>query len=520
MATSCSVEHLQWGQTWPDREEFHRLADEGYRVVPIVRRLLADSLTPVGFYERLAGGRSGTFILESAEYGGTWSRYSFIGVHSMAQLTADAHGQAVWRGAVPAGVPTEGDVVDVAHATLKALKAPHVEGLPNLTSGLVGSVGWDAIRHWEPTLRAEAPDETGQPEMALALATDIVVVDHVSGSLWLIANAVNVDDRPTRADDAYDAAVARMERMQRAAAEPVAGEARVSVLDAAAPQPELRFRTPKADFERAVEATKRHIVDGDVFQTVISQRLDLDSPADPFDVYRVLRTLNPSPYMYFMALTDAQGRDFAIIGSSPETLIKVDDGHAMSFPIAGSRPRGATPEEDERLAAELLADPKERSEHIMLVDLARNDLSRVCKPETVDVVRLMDIKRFSHIMHICSTVTGEVADGVSAFDVFTAAFPAGTLSGAPKPRAVEIIDELEPADRGIYGGTVGYFDFSGNLDMAIAIRTAFLRGHEASVQAGAGIVLDSVPANEWQETRNKAEASVEAIRIAAQLRDA
>ncbi|MBM6699273.1 chorismate-binding protein [Bifidobacterium pullorum subsp. saeculare] len=520
MATSCSVEHLQWGQTWPDREEFHRLADEGYRVVPIVRRLLADSLTPVGFYERLAGGRSGTFILESAEYGGTWSRYSFIGVHSMAQLTADAHGQAVWRGAVPAGVPTEGDVVDVAHATLKALKAPHVEGLPNLTSGLVGSVGWDAIRHWEPTLRAEAPDETGQPEMALALATDIVVVDHVSGSLWLIANAVNVDDRPTRADDAYDAAVARMERMQRAAAAPVAGEARVSVLDAAAPQPELRFRTPKADFERAVEATKRHIVDGDVFQTVISQRLDLDSPADPFDVYRVLRTLNPSPYMYFMALTDAQGRDFAIIGSSPETLIKVDDGHAMSFPIAGSRPRGATPEEDERLAAELLADPKERSEHIMLVDLARNDLSRVCKPETVDVVRLMDIKRFSHIMHICSTVTGEVADGVSAFDVFTAAFPAGTLSGAPKPRAVEIIDELEPADRGIYGGTVGYFDFSGNLDMAIAIRTAFLRGHEASVQAGAGIVLDSVPANEWQETRNKAEASVEAIRIAAQLRDA
>ena len=302
------------------------------------------------------------------------------------------------------------------------------------------------------------------------------------------------------------------------AATPVAGEARVSVLDRSMPQPQLRFRTAKAEYERWVEETKRHIVDGDVFQTVISQRLDLDSPADPFDVYRVLRTLNPSPYMYFMTLTDAEGRDFNVIGSSPETLIKVDNGHAMTFPIAGSRPRGATPEEDERLAKELLADPKERSEHIMLVDLSRNDLSKVCLPSSVEVVQLMDIKRFSHIMHICSTVTGTVDPNLTTFDVFMSAFPAGTLSGAPKPRAIEIIDELEAADRGIYGGTVGYFDFSGNMDMAIAIRTAFLRDHQASVQAGAGLVLDSVPATEWQETRSKAEASVEAIQIAAQLR--
>lgn len=245
--------------------------------------------------------------------------------------------------------------------------------------------------------------------------------------------------------------------------------------------------------------------------------MDIDSPADPFDVYRVLRTLNPSPYMYFMTLTDPRGRDFNVIGSSPETLIKVDNGHAMTFPIAGSRPRGATPEEDERLAKELLADPKETSEHIMLVDLSRNDLSRVCVPSSVEVVSLMDIKRFSHIMHICSTVIGEVDPSLTTFDVFRSAFPAGTLSGAPKPRAVEIIDELEPADRGIYGGTIGYFDFSGNMDMAIAIRTAFIRDHGASVQAGAGLVLDSVPANEWQETRNKAGASVEAIQLAAQL---
>lgn len=517
--SECSVEHLQWGETWPDRAQFHELADQGYRVVPIVRRLLADSLTPVGFYERLAGGRSGTFILESAEYGGSWSRYSFIGVNSIAQLRSN-HGQADWLGKVPAGVPREGDVIEVAHAALKTLKAPRVNGLPNLTSGLVGSVGWDAIRHWEPTLRAEAPDETGQPELVLALATDIAVVDHVSGSVWLIANAVNIDDKPTRADIAYDEAVARLDAMQRNAATPTPGEARVSVLDPTVAQPELRFRTPKGDYERAVDVAKRHIIDGDVFQVVISQRVDIDSPADPFDVYRVLRTLNPSPYMYFMALTDAEGRDFNVIGSSPETLIKVDNGHAMTFPIAGSRPRGATVEEDEALAKELLADPKERSEHIMLVDLARNDLSRVCAPESVEVVSLMDIKRFSHIMHICSTVTGRVNPEMTAFDVFTSAFPAGTLSGAPKPRAIEIIDALELADRGIYGGTVGYFDFSGNMDMAIAIRTAFLRDHEASVQAGAGIVLDSVPATEWQETRNKAGASVEAVQVAAQLRSA
>ena len=515
--SGCSVRNLKWGATWPSREQFHELADEGYRVIPIVRRLLADSLTPVGFYERLAGGRSGTFILESAEFGGTWSRYSFIGVNSMAQLRSNG-GKADWLGKVPAGIPVEGDVVEVAHATLKTLKAPHVDGLPNLTSGLVGTVGWDSIRHWEPTLRAEAPNETGQPETVLALATDIAVVDHVSGSVWMIANAVNVDDRPTRADAAYDEAIARLDTMQRKAATPVGGEARVNVLDETISQPELRFRTEKADYEHAVEVAKRHIIDGDVSQVVISQRLDIDSPADPFDVYRVLRTLNPSPYMYFMALTDAQGRDFNVIGSSPETLIKVDNGHAMTFPIAGSRPRGATVEEDEQLAKDLLADPKERSEHIMLVDLARNDLSRVCQPESVEVVSLMDIKRFSHIMHICSTVTGRVNPDMTSFDVFTSAFPAGTLSGAPKPRAIEIIDELEPADRGIYGGTVGYFDFSGNLDMAIAIRTAFIRDHEASVQAGAGIVLDSVPASEWQETRNKAEASVEAVQIASQLR--
>lgn len=513
---NLSVKDVVWGQTWPSREQFHEIADAGYRVVPIVRRLLADSLTPVGLYERLAGGASGTFILESAEYGGSWSRYSFIGVSSMAQLRSD-NGSANWLGQVPVGVPREGDVLDVVREILQVLQSPKIDGLPNLTGGLVGSIGWDAIRHWEPTLRGTAPDETEQGELSLAFASDMAVVDHVSGSLWLIANAVNVNNLPTKADEAYDRAVERLDAMQQRAITPTEGELRMSVLNQKRLQPELRFRTPKQDFEEAVKKAQQHIIDGDVFQVVISQRLDLDSPSDPFDVYRVLRTLNPSPYMYFMTLTNTRGEDFNIVGSSPETLIKVDNGQAMTFPIAGSRPRGVTVAEDARLASELLADPKERSEHIMLVDLARNDLSRVCDPESVEVASLMDIKRFSHIMHICSTVTGTLRQDMHAFDVFTSAFPAGTLSGAPKPRAVEIIDELEPADRGIYGGTIGYFDFSGNMDMAIAIRTAYIRDHQASVQAGAGIVLDSVPETEWMETRNKAAASVQSVQIAAQL---
>lgn len=512
------VNGLDWGQTWPSAQGFHELASKGYRTVPVVRRILADSLTPVGFYEKLAGGKSGTFILESAEYGGSWSRYSFIGVRSMAQLRS-RDGQADWLGTVPSGIPLTGDVLDVAHAAMEVLRAPRVPGLPDLTGGLVGTVGWDATRHWEPTLRGTAPNETGQPELVLALATDIAVIDHVDGSVWFIANAINMDGSSEREELAYADALDRIVRMENRLTSPSQeGVIHASVLDSSLAQPEMRFRTPEAQFEEAVEKTKRHIVDGDAFQVVISNRVDIDSPANAFDVYRVLRTVNPSPYMYFFSLTDAQGHDFNVIGSSPETLIKVQGRHAMTFPIAGSRPRGATPEEDAALEKELLADEKERSEHVMLVDLSRNDLSQVCIPDTVEVVSLMEVKRFSHIMHIASTVTGEVAPGKSTFDVFKSAFPAGTLTGAPKPRAIEIIDELEPADRGIYGGTVGYFDFSGNMDMAIAIRTAYLSEHHASVQAGAGIVLDSVPAKEWQESRNKGAASVEAIRIAAQLR--
>ncbi len=506
---------LPWGATWPALEDFRTLAADR-RVIPVVRRLLADDVTPVGLYRTLAQGRPGTFVLESAEVDGTWARYSFVGVASRATLTV-ADGRAAWTGDVPVGVPTEGDVLEVLGSTLEALRTPHVPGLPPFTGGLAGALGWDVVRHWEPTLPAKAPEELGIPEVTLCLTSDLAVVDHVDGSVWLVANAINFDDTDERVDEAHADAVARLDRMTAALADPVTAPPGALAADG---EPALEFRTTREDFEAMVRTGKEAIRDGEVFQVVLSQRLDLDCPADPLDVYRVLRTINPSPYMYCFRLQDAAGQDFAVVGSSPETLVKVTDGRVMTYPIAGSRPRGATPEEDAALAEELLADPKERAEHIMLVDLSRNDLVKVCEPTSVEVVDFMAVRRFSHIMHICSTVVGRLRAGATALQTLVATFPAGTLSGAPKPRAIALIDELEPARRGIYGGTVGYFDFAGDMDMAIAIRTALIRDGRASVQAGGGIVADSVEELEYLESRNKAAAAVRAVQVAARLRPA
>jgi anthranilate synthase component 1 len=504
-----------WGVTAPDLPTFRALAADR-RVIPVVRRLLADDVTPVGLYRTLAQGRPGTFILESAELDGGWARWSFVGVASRATLSVRA-GQACWTGDVPVGVPLHGEVLDVLGATLDVLRTPVLPGLPPLTGGLVGTVGWEVVRHWEPTLPAKAPDELGVPELTLCLATDLAVVDHLDGSVWLVANAINFDDSDARVDEAHADAVRRLDAMQAALAAPVTSPPAVL---ADVPEPELEFRSTREEYEAAVREGKEAIRDGEVFQVVLSQRLDLDCPAAPLDVYRVLRTVNPSPYMYYLQLQDPDGRDFAVVGSSPETLVKVDDGRVMTYPIAGSRPRGATPEQDAELAAELLADPKERAEHLMLVDLSRNDLVKVCEPTSVEVVEFMAVRRFSHITHLCSTVVGRLRAGATALATLRATFPAGTLSGAPKPRAIALIDELEPAGRGIYGGTVGYFDFAGVMDMAIAIRTALIRDGRASVQAGAGIVADSVPELEYAESRNKAAAAVRAVQIAARLRGA
>ena len=506
---------LPWGTTWPALPEFRELAGDR-RVIPVVRRLLADDVTPVGLYRTLAQGRPGTFVLESAEVDGTWSRYSFVGVRSRATLTV-RDGAATWTGDVPVGVPTEGDVLEVLGETLEVLRTPAIAGLPPLTGGLVGSLGWDVVRHWEPTLPAKAPDELGVPELTLCLASDLAVVDHVDGSVWLVANAINFDATDARVDEAHADAVTRLDAMQAALGAAVATPP--AVLDDG-PEPEISFRTSREDYGATVRKGKEAIVEGEVFQVVLSQRLDVPCTADPLDVYRVLRTINPSPYMYLLNLEDGAGRPFAVVGSSPETLVRVQAGEVTTYPIAGSRPRGATPGRDAELAEELLADPKERAEHIMLVDLSRNDLAKVCEPATVEVVELMAVRRFSHIMHLCSTVIGRLREGATALAALTATFPAGTLSGAPKNRAIELIDELEPARRGVYGGTVGYFDFAGNMDMAIAIRTALIRDGVASVQAGGGIVADSVEQTEYEETRNKAAATVRAVQLASRLRPA
>ncbi|ROR71673.1 anthranilate synthase component I [Bogoriella caseilytica] len=512
---------LAWGRSWPNRVEFRELAAER-RVIPVVRRILADDVTPVGLYRRLGADRPGTFILESAEHDGAWARWSFIGVASRATLIG-RDGQAHWSGDVPAGVPTQGRILEVLKETLSILGTPAIPGLPPLTGGLVGALGWDVLREWEPNLRALAPSEHTTPDVALCLASDMVAVDHHDGSVWLIANALNMDGSAERVDEAHADALARLDGMEAMLARPATSAAAVLEDDAPGTEPELRFRTERADFEQAVLAAKQAIYDGEAFQIVLSQRLDIDCPAEPLDVYRVLRTINPSPYMYYLRLemgeAEVPGEDtFVVVGSSPETHIRVADRRLTMYPAAGSRPRGATPGEDRALGEELLADPKEIAEHVMLVDLVRNDLTKVCRPETIEVVDFQAIHRYSHIMHMVSTVEAELREESTALDALTATFPAGTLSGAPKPRAIEIIDTLEPARRGIYGGVVGYFDFAGEADLAIAIRTAVITGGLASVQAGAGLVADSDPATEYTESRNKAAAAVRAIQVAARLR--
>lgn len=503
---------VEWGQTWPALDEFIALG-RTHRVVPVVRRLLADGLTPVAVYRALAAGRPGTFILESAEPDGTRGRYSFVGVHSRAALTVDGD-EARWSGDVPVGL-ADGAPLDVIRAALRELRSEAIPGLPPLTGGLVGVLGWDIVRQWEPTLPQKAPKDIDVPDAHLLLATDIAAIDHHDGSVWLIANAVNADAQASGIEQAHADAVTRLDGMQRALIDAPVGE--VSALRDDAPEPGVRHRSGPGEYERMVEFAKEAIRDGEVFQMVPAQRFDVDCAASALDVYRVLRTLNPSPYMYCFQLQDDAGREFAVVGASPESLVSVHRGRVSTFPIAGSRPRGDSADEDRRLEEDLLADPKERAEHVMLVDLSRNDLVKVCEPTSVEVVEFMRVNRYSHIMHICSTVEGDLEAAYGPVDVFTATFPAGTLSGAPKPRAIALIDEIEPARRAFYGGAVGYFDFAGDMDMAIAIRTALIESGIAHVQAGAGVVADSVPAREDQETKDKAAAMMRAIALASRL---
>ncbi|MCI0688295.1 MAG: chorismate-binding protein, partial [Sporichthyaceae bacterium] len=402
------------------------------------------------------------------------------------------------------------DPLTVLRATTAALRTPARPDLPPLTGGLVGYLSYELVRRLE-RLPSTAADELAVPELALLLATDLAVLDHVNGSVLLVSNVLldPADDEQARRD-AYQRGVTRLDAMTLDLTRPVAPLA--AALDPAA-APDFRRRTDSAAYQKAVSAAKEEIFAGEAFQIVLSQRFEATSAAGALDLYRVLRAGNPSPYMYLLRFDG-----FDVVGSSPEALVKVTGDRAMLHPIAGTRPRGDSPARDAELATELLADPKERAEHVMLVDLGRNDLGRVCAPGSVEVVDFMSIERYSHVMHIVSTVVGTLAADRSPLDVLLACFPAGTVSGAPKPRAMEIIEELEPVRRGLYAGAVGYLGFTGDLDTAIAIRTALLRDGIAYVQAGAGIVADSEPELEDAECLNKAAAVLSAVAAAQTLR--
>ena len=493
------------------RDEFRALATE-HRVVPVTRKVLADSETPLSAYRKLAASRPGTFLLESAENGRSWSRWSFIGAGAPSTLTV-RDGQAVWLGATPAGAPVGGDPLEVLRATMELLSTGPLAGMPPLSAGMVGFFAYDFVRRLE-RLPELAVDDLHLPDMLLLLATDIAAVDHHEGTITLIANAVNWNGSGERIDQAYDDAVARLDVMTAALGQPLSS----TVATFRRPEPHPRAQRTLEEYSAVVERLVAEIEAGEAFQVVPSQRFEMDTAADPIDVYRMLRVTNPSPYIYLLQIPNEAGETaFSIVGSSPEALVTVQDGRAKTHPIAGTRWRGASEEEDQLLEKELLCDEKERAEHLMLVDLGRNDLGRVCVPGTVRVEDYSHIERYSHVMHLVSTVTGLLARHRTALDAVTACFPAGTLSGAPKVRAMELIEEVEITRRGLYGGVVGYLDFAGNADFAIAIRTALMRGGTAYVQAGGGVVADSNGPYEYTEAANKAKAVLAAIAAAETL---
>jgi anthranilate synthase component 1 len=466
----------------------------------------------VGIYRKLARNRPGTVLLESAEQGKQWSRYSFVGVRSAGVLT-ERDGVTEWLGQDVPGLTDDlpADPLAAVRTMARRLRSPRRHGLPPLTGGLVGYLGYDVVRRLE-RLPETATDDLGMPELAMMLVTDLAVLDHTDGSILLIANVLR---GAGGTDGGYDDALARLAAMVADLTE--AAPPGIAVLETADAPPVQSNMAPGV-YERGVETIREHIRAGDAFQVVLAQRFELTTDVDALDLYRVLRVSNPSPYMYLLRFAGRES-PFDVVGSSPEALVTVTGSSAVVHPPAGTRPRGATHEEDLRLAEGLLADPKERAEHVMLVDLARNDLGRVCVPGTVDVPDFMRVEHYSHVMHLVSTVAGDVAAEYDALDVFDATFPAGTVSGAPKPRAMEIIESLEPTRRALYAGTVGYVDASGDMDMAIAIRTAVLHQGRAYVQAGAGIVADSDAATEEAETRHKARAVLAAIAAAEGLRE-
>jgi len=488
----------------PSREEFRALARD-HTVLPVWRELLADLITPVAAFARLCPEEEPGFLLESVEHGERWGRWSFVGRRAAATLVARGDSITVDH-RLADDVPIDRGILAAIEALLAIYRSPDLPDLPPLHGGLVGYLGYDVVREIEhlPDL---PDDDVGLPDAVMSIIGELAAFDHWRQRVTLVANAwIPVGATESDLDRVYDEAVARLDQLTLDGARPLDEP----LLDPPEPDesiPEVVSTMGSGLYEAAVEAAREHILAGDIFQVVLSQRFDFDLDADPFDVYRVLRQINPSPYMYFVrhpALT--------LVGSSPEPMVQLLDGRVISRPVAGTRYRGRSAEEDRRLGAELLEHPKEIAEHVMLVDLARNDVGRVVRYGTEKVDEMMTLERYSHVMHLTSQVSGDLVTGRTPIDVLRATIPAGTVSGAPKVRAMEIIDDLEPTKRGPYAGVVGYLDFSGNIDTAIAIRTMVcLPDGRASVQAGAGIVVDSVPAHEDLECRNKARALLAAV---------
>ena len=481
--------------------EFDALLAQGYNRIPVVCEVLADLDTPLSVYLKLVEGPFG-FLFESVQGGEKWGRYSIIGLPCRSilrakgrQVTVETDGQLVESAMVE-------DPLAFVEQFKSRFRVPELPALPRFSGGLVGYFGYETVAYIEPRLRnPDKPDPLGCPDILLMVSDELVVFDNLSGRMYLIVHAdVARGDTLAGTNRRIRALI---ERMQQGAPRHRSPHSRtVSEADFVSGFTEHGFK-------RAVERIKQYILDGDCMQVVISQRLSIPFQARPLDLYRALRGLNPSPYMYFLDLGD-----FQIVGSSPEILVRLEDGEVTVRPIAGTRRRGHTEEEDRALEAELLADPKELAEHLMLIDLGRNDTGRVARVGSVRLTDKMVVERYSHVMHIVSNVTGQLNPGMSAIDVLRATFPAGTVSGAPKIRAMEIIDELEPVRRGIYSGAVGYLSWSGNMDTAIAIRTAVIKDGQLHIQAGAGVVADSIPDLEWKETMNKGRAVFRAVTLA------
>jgi len=481
-------------------EHFAELAQQGYNRIPVVREVLADLDTPLSSYLKLASGPY-SYLFESVQGGEKWGRYSMIGLPARTILKAFGDQIQIERDGEIVERHTRADALEFVEEFKLRYRAPELPNLPRFTGGLVGYFAYDCARYVEPHLKATTPkDIIGTPDILLSVSDEVLVFDNLAGKLIFVIHA-NPD-----VENAFAKANTRLDELETKLRGEIPKTPSLTLGMNAHSEPHFTSHFGEQKFHKVVDDIKEYVLSGDTMQVVISQRLSIDFTQEPINLYRALRNLNPSPYMYFMNLGDHH-----VVGSSPEILARLEDGEVTVRPIAGTRRRGYTPEEDRALEIELVNDPKEIAEHLMLIDLGRNDVGRVAEIGSVELTDKMVVERYSHVMHITSNVTGKLKEGLDAMDVLRAALPAGTLSGAPKIRAMEIIDEFETEKRGIYGGAVGYISWNGNMDTAIAIRTAVIKDGKLYVQAGAGVVADSIPALEWKETMNKARAIFKAV---------